>query len=178
MTARADFYNFKARYYDPEYEHFLTRDPILSDFTPYNYCYGNPINFIDYTGLLGTFWYFGNPNKKWFYKHNPNYFKIDAGNPYGPTGAIVVKLIIIPVWNQTSQVIYDDEWGEGVGITGWYTYEVFERYNLPEFEDTWAGGGSGSDPIEIVKSGYGIGAAIYGVGSTVARQIKIGNIRS
>ena len=66
FDTESGFYNFRARYLDSGYEHFLTMDPILSDFSPYNYCYGNPANFVDYTGLIGdwvvssgTYWLSG-----------------------------------------------------------------------------------------------------------------------
>ena len=47
-------YHFLARYLDAEYEHFTTMDPVRSDFSSYNYTYGNPVNYIDYTGAWGT----------------------------------------------------------------------------------------------------------------------------
>jgi len=45
-TTRADFYNFKARYYDPEYEHFLTVDPVGEGI----YVQDKPALFFDLTG--------------------------------------------------------------------------------------------------------------------------------
>jgi len=47
-----------ARYYDPEFGCFLTRDADLSQ-SAYVYCYGDPINFYDADGHVPTrrFWY-------------------------------------------------------------------------------------------------------------------------
>lgn len=42
---------FNARFYDPETGRFITQDPIKDGNNWYIYCYNNPMNFIDPTGL-------------------------------------------------------------------------------------------------------------------------------
>lgn len=47
-------YHFWARTYDPVIGHWLSSDPILSNWNAFAYCGGNPINFIDPLGLFET----------------------------------------------------------------------------------------------------------------------------
>ena len=50
-----DLYYYRARYYDPTTQRFLSRDPIefeAGDFNFYRYVGGDPVNFRDPTGLL------------------------------------------------------------------------------------------------------------------------------
>ena len=47
------FYDFGARFYDPDGVTFLQQDPLLEKYYPigqYNYCAGNPVRFIDVDG--------------------------------------------------------------------------------------------------------------------------------
>jgi len=47
---------FGARYYDPNISIWLSVDPVTSDlpsFSPYTYCYNNPIGYVDDWGLWG-----------------------------------------------------------------------------------------------------------------------------
>lgn len=47
-------YYYEQRYYDPSKSTFLAVDPLTDkhpDYTPYAYCYNNPINYIDPFGL-------------------------------------------------------------------------------------------------------------------------------
>ena len=49
-----DWYDFSARHLDPAYCRFTTPDPLAEqypDLSPYAYCMGNPIKFIDPTGM-------------------------------------------------------------------------------------------------------------------------------
>ncbi|MCP4614421.1 MAG: RHS repeat-associated core domain-containing protein [Planctomycetes bacterium] len=44
-------YYYNARYYDPQTGHFLRPDPAMEGFNHYLYVGGNPINYIDPTGM-------------------------------------------------------------------------------------------------------------------------------
>ena len=49
-----DWYDFSARHLDPAYCRFTTPDPLTEQYphlSPYAYCMGNPIKFIDPTGM-------------------------------------------------------------------------------------------------------------------------------
>ncbi len=49
-----NWYDFHARHYDPVTARFPTQDPLAEkyySYSPYSFCAGNPINFIDPTGL-------------------------------------------------------------------------------------------------------------------------------
>ena len=49
-----DWYDFSARHLDPAYCRFTTPDPLAEQYpylSPYAYCMGNPIKFIDPTGM-------------------------------------------------------------------------------------------------------------------------------
>jgi len=54
-------YNYKARMYDQSMGRFLSTDPVLTErigydsYDPYNYVYGNPVNFTDPTGGITSF---------------------------------------------------------------------------------------------------------------------------
>ena len=51
--AITSFYDFGARFYDPDGVQFLQQDPKIEKYvsiTPYNYCFGNPIVFADHDG--------------------------------------------------------------------------------------------------------------------------------
>jgi RHS repeat-associated protein len=58
-----NWYNFGARFYDPSLGRFHTIDPLAADYdnlSPYGYCAGNPIKYIDVNGefigtIIGTF---------------------------------------------------------------------------------------------------------------------------
>ena len=48
-----DYADFEARFYDSDGVMFIQQDPLLEKYvswSPYNYCTGNPIRFIDYQG--------------------------------------------------------------------------------------------------------------------------------
>ena len=50
-----DWYDFEARYQDPMLPMFTTQDPLAEnnpDISPYAYCAGNPIRYIDPSGML------------------------------------------------------------------------------------------------------------------------------
>jgi RHS repeat-associated protein len=71
LDEETGFYYYGARYYNPKFSIWLSTDPLAEkypNFNPYSYCYQNPINFIDPTGMEGDDWY---ENKltgeiKWF----------------------------------------------------------------------------------------------------------------
>jgi RHS repeat-associated protein len=47
-------YYYSARYYDPKLSIFISVDPLVhSTFDAYGYCYNNPVNFTDPTGMQG-----------------------------------------------------------------------------------------------------------------------------
>ena len=51
--AITSFYDFGARFYDPDGVTFIQQDPLLEKYYPigqYNYCAGNPIKFADHDG--------------------------------------------------------------------------------------------------------------------------------
>lgn len=51
---RVKWYDYGARFYDPQIGRWTTPDPMTElhlDFTQYNYCFNNPMNFIDPVGL-------------------------------------------------------------------------------------------------------------------------------
>ena len=51
-----DMYDFGARHYTPALPRWLTMDPFAEkyvSFTPYSYCYGNPIRYVDPDGSDG-----------------------------------------------------------------------------------------------------------------------------
>jgi len=51
-----DLYYYRARYYDPTTQRFLSKDPIefeAGDFNFYRYVGNDPVNFVDPTGLYG-----------------------------------------------------------------------------------------------------------------------------
>lgn len=55
--------NFGARAYDPSIGRWLTQDPMAEKYyamTPYNYCAGNPVKYVDlfglYTSTLNIAW--------------------------------------------------------------------------------------------------------------------------
>jgi RHS repeat-associated protein len=53
-TDMDDLYYYRARYYDPSTQRFLSRDPIefeAGDFNFYRYVGGDPVNFVDPSGL-------------------------------------------------------------------------------------------------------------------------------
>jgi len=54
VDQRAGLYYFHARWYDPELGRFYSLDPIIyPGQSPYSYCYNNPTNFVDPSGLFG-----------------------------------------------------------------------------------------------------------------------------
>jgi RHS repeat-associated protein len=71
LDEETGFYYYGARYYNPKFSIWLSVDPLAEkypNFNPYAYCYQNPVNFIDPTGMEGDDWY---ENKltgeiKWF----------------------------------------------------------------------------------------------------------------
>ncbi len=42
---------FGVRYYDSSIGRWMAPDPVFSDYSPYAYCYNNPLNFQDYKGF-------------------------------------------------------------------------------------------------------------------------------
>ena len=68
-------YDYSARYYDPGYSRFTTMDPLSEKFyswSPYVYCYNNPMRFIDPTGMAADDYYD---------KVNGKYLGNDSGVP-------------------------------------------------------------------------------------------------
>ena len=58
-------YFYRARYYDPKADRFITKDPISfagGDVNLYNYVWNNPVKWIDPLGLMG--WLRGTPIEK------------------------------------------------------------------------------------------------------------------
>lgn len=45
------FYYLKTRYYDPEVKRFLNRDCLENESNLYQYCYNNPVNYSDESGM-------------------------------------------------------------------------------------------------------------------------------
>ena len=55
-----NMFDFEARFLDPQLGRWHVVDPIADNYlswSPYNYVYNNPVNFIDPTGLGATDWY-------------------------------------------------------------------------------------------------------------------------
>ncbi|MCF6244404.1 MAG: RHS repeat-associated core domain-containing protein [Sulfurovum sp.] len=66
-TDQEDLYYYRARYYDPTTQRFLSLDPIefeAGDFNFYRYVGGDPVNFVDPTGLLEELCIYSNVSKK------------------------------------------------------------------------------------------------------------------
>ncbi len=65
------WYDYGARFYDPELGRWHSVDPLASDFpswAPYHYVHSNPIGFIDPTGMAAD--WFEDENKKLVYDEN------------------------------------------------------------------------------------------------------------
>ncbi|PZR20391.1 MAG: hypothetical protein DI539_10955 [Flavobacterium psychrophilum] len=57
LDSETGLYYYGARYYDPRASIWLSTDPLMEKFpnvNPYVYCYQNPINIIDPTGMAGV----------------------------------------------------------------------------------------------------------------------------
>jgi RHS repeat-associated protein len=57
LDSETGLYYYGARYYDPRASIWLSTDPLMENFpniNPYVYCYQNPINIIDPTGMAGV----------------------------------------------------------------------------------------------------------------------------
>jgi RHS repeat-associated protein len=47
-----DWYYYGARYYSPEIGRFLQPDPLFDGPNPYMYVHGNPVRYVDPSGLF------------------------------------------------------------------------------------------------------------------------------
>ena len=57
LDEETGLYYYGARYYDPKVSLFISHDPLAEKTgTPYQYCYQNPINLTDPTGMEGEGW--------------------------------------------------------------------------------------------------------------------------
>ena len=59
--------DFGARYYDPFSCRWTTRDPMAGKYlslSPYNYCAGNPVSYVDSEGSVIAIWYNDNNGKQ------------------------------------------------------------------------------------------------------------------
>ncbi|MBQ4344902.1 MAG: RHS repeat-associated core domain-containing protein, partial [Muribaculaceae bacterium] len=89
-----DWYDFSARHLDPAYCRFTTPNPLAEqypDLSPYAYCMGNPIKFIDPTGCTVNI--------------------SDLINAYNSVGDNFAQMLISDLAHQTGLVISFDEYG-------------------------------------------------------------------
>lgn len=101
-----DWYDFEARYQDPMLPMFTTQDPLaekMPDISPYVYCAGNPIRFIDPNGMDTVFVTYNNSTQKWSYS-NPILSKGD-------------NVFVINVNGKKEQIIFSNkQYGEQVSF--------------------------------------------------------------
>jgi RHS repeat-associated protein len=102
-TYGLDFYDFHARQYDPKVPRFTGIDQLAEDepsISPYTYCAGDPVNFIDPTGmdtLRISGYYDSNQNWMW---------NID----YAPGGSFDVFFVTNPAGKTTSYSFDEDSY--------------------------------------------------------------------
>lgn len=86
LDEETGLYYYGARYYDPKTSIWLSVDPLMEkypNFNPYAYCYQNPINIIDPTGMEGKkaeppingLDYFRDDTGEYFWNHEKNTYE-------------------------------------------------------------------------------------------------------
>jgi len=89
LDAESGMYYYGARYYDPRISVWMSVDPMAfkqMDYTPYAYCYNNPIKFVDPFGLDTLVF-----NQNGAYAGNKNIIKAkgeDVGKVLGDDGYV------------------------------------------------------------------------------------------
>jgi RHS repeat-associated protein len=92
LDEETGLYYYGARYYDSKMSLFLSVDPLVeSTMTPYQYCYQNPLKFIDPTGMAGegtNDWFWDSKNRRAVWHDSSNSTVNDAdGNTLVNIGA-------------------------------------------------------------------------------------------
>lgn len=84
------WYDFHARNYDPQLGMWFNVDPLMEychDKSPYTYCFNNPINFVDPTGMSNKPWYWNDDiHGEWTATDEMNWSKFGNGTAesHGP----------------------------------------------------------------------------------------------
>ena len=92
-THGLDWYDYSARQYDPASGRFTSMDPLCEKYyniSPYSYCAGNPVNYIDPTGEYIA-WFDENMNE-WIYDSQQNSFLDNQGNRYSDDNNQLIML--------------------------------------------------------------------------------------
>jgi RHS repeat-associated protein len=73
LDEETGLYYYGARYYNPRESVWLSVDPLVEKTgTPYQYCYQNPVKFVDPLGMEGEDWVKREKNRKTEYFYDPN----------------------------------------------------------------------------------------------------------